>query len=120
MKATLILAIAGAAAFALARSAATRHLVWCIGLCASLALPLLDCVLPGWSSASLPTAGEEARPERNSKADVPAARLAESLPALSSPGEFRSDWDKRLGIPLSPAPHPDIHRRTRPWPRQVG
>ena len=40
IKATLVLAAAGVAALALRRSsAAARHLAWCLGLGAALALP---------------------------------------------------------------------------------
>jgi hypothetical protein len=50
IKATLVLAAAGAVAFAPRRSsAAARHLTWCLGLGAALALPVLAISLPAWS-----------------------------------------------------------------------
>ena len=71
-KATLILAAAGAAAMALRRSsAASRHLAWCLGLGAALALPALSLALPGWSWRVLPAAAETVH-RRSSAADSPA------------------------------------------------
>jgi TonB family protein len=64
-KITLLLACAGAAAFALRRqSAALRHQVWTIAIVGALGLPLLSVALPAWhlldaprtTSASLPAA----------------------------------------------------------------
>jgi HEAT repeat protein/beta-lactamase regulating signal transducer with metallopeptidase domain len=49
VKATLILAMAAAASFALRRkSAAMRHLVWILALCSALALPVISLALPKW------------------------------------------------------------------------
>ncbi len=98
VRATLVLAVAGVAALALHRaSAAARHLAWCLGLGAALALPVLGLVLPGWSWCILPTAGEGARPARISGADAPAPRLTPSLPPSSPLDEFALDGDDLLG-----------------------
>ncbi len=71
-KATLVLAAAGAGALALRRSsAASRHLAWCLGLGAALALPVLSLALPGWSWRVLPAATETVRPIQSSS-DSPA------------------------------------------------
>ena len=79
IKATLILAAAGAVAIALRRSsAASRHMAWCLGLGAALALPILTLALPGWSWRVLPAAAETVRPSRPTAADSPALRLAGS------------------------------------------
>ena len=85
VKATLVLAVAGVVALALHRaSAAARHLVWCLGLSAALAVPVFYVVLPGWNWRILPMAGEGAHPARISRADTAAARLAPSLPTIES------------------------------------
>jgi TonB family protein len=53
-KATVLLAVAGAAAFVLnRRSAALRHQIWTIAIIGSLALPLLAISLPEWHPDSL-------------------------------------------------------------------
>ena len=49
IKGVAVLMIAGAAAIALRRSsAATRHLIWFLGVVSLLILPLLSASLPGW------------------------------------------------------------------------
>lgn len=66
-KATLVLAAAGVATLALRRaSAAARHLAWCLGLGAALALPVSSLALPGWSWRVLPAATKNVRPIRPS------------------------------------------------------
>lgn len=58
-KATLLLASAGVVALVLWRaSAATRHLVWTLGLSGLLVLPLLSLVVPGWAVPLLPVVAE--------------------------------------------------------------
>ncbi|HJU86356.1 MAG TPA: M56 family metallopeptidase, partial [Gemmatimonadota bacterium] len=55
IKGTLVLLATGGAAFALRRApAATRHVVWTVGMAGALALPLLSKLLPGWTVAVLP------------------------------------------------------------------
>lgn len=57
VKATLLLALTAATAYALrGRSAAVRHQVWAIGMVSSLALPLLTILLPSWHSKTLGSA----------------------------------------------------------------
>ena len=53
IKATVVLALAGAAQMVLRRhaSAATRHAVWTLAVAALLALPLLSVSLPAWAVA---------------------------------------------------------------------
>ncbi len=54
LKVTLILALAGVVAFGLRRAAASlRHLVWSLALGASLVLPALALILPGWNVPGL-------------------------------------------------------------------
>ena len=49
-KSTLVFTVAALAAVMLRRApAATRHLVWCLGLCGALALPVMAVLLPGWA-----------------------------------------------------------------------
>ncbi|HET7691660.1 MAG TPA: M56 family metallopeptidase [Gemmatimonadota bacterium] len=56
IKGTLVLLATCAAAFALRRaSAATRHVVWTVGMAAALALPMLSQLLPTWTVDILPT-----------------------------------------------------------------
>ncbi|HEX8879681.1 MAG TPA: hypothetical protein VF749_06610, partial [Candidatus Acidoferrum sp.] len=53
-KATLLLALAGGAAYLLRHhSAARRHYVWALGMASSMALPLLMLLLPSWHSGTL-------------------------------------------------------------------
>src|SRR4051812_25863577 len=49
VKVTAILVLAAALALILRRdSAATRHLVWLLAIIATLAVPVLSALLPGW------------------------------------------------------------------------
>src|SRR5262245_27174872 len=51
LKASLILAVATLATFALRRhSAAIRHLVWSVALFSCAALPLISLIMPRWGS----------------------------------------------------------------------
>ena len=55
LKATLVLGLAGLAAAALGRaSAATRHLVWTLGVAAALLVPALRAAAPRWELPLLP------------------------------------------------------------------
>ncbi len=89
IKATLVLAATGAAALALRRSsAAARHLAWCLGLDAALALPVLSLGLPGWSWRVLPAGGDAGRPAPTSAARAAALRSERSIPSSESLGEI--------------------------------
>src|SRR5215210_5027134 len=64
-KATLVLlATAVAAGIVAARggSASARHLVWTLGVCGVLALPLLAAALPAWRTPLLTVAPPPAQP----------------------------------------------------------
>jgi HEAT repeat protein/beta-lactamase regulating signal transducer with metallopeptidase domain len=55
LKATLVLGLAGLAALSLRRaSAASRHLVWTLGVAAALVLPSLRALAPRWELPLLP------------------------------------------------------------------
>jgi beta-lactamase regulating signal transducer with metallopeptidase domain/protocatechuate 3,4-dioxygenase beta subunit len=98
IKATLILAAAGVAALALRRSsAAARHLAWCLGLGAALALPVLSLALPGWSWRVLPAAGDESHPARTSAAHSPALRPERTIAASLPVHEATFDEEDLLG-----------------------
>jgi beta-lactamase regulating signal transducer with metallopeptidase domain len=85
LKATLVLAAAGASALALRRSsAAARHLAWCLGLGAALLVPLLSLALPAWSWRVLPDA-----PEAGTEVASPATA---ALPRASGPREPAADF----------------------------
>ena len=89
IKATLVLAAAGAVAMALRRSsAAARHLAWCLGLGAALALPALSLILPGWSWRVLPADAEPGRPNRSTAAESAAPHAARSGTAPQSLDEI--------------------------------
>jgi len=54
VKATVLLTLTAATAYALRRrSAAVRHHVWALGIASAMALPLLTVLLPSWHSATL-------------------------------------------------------------------
>ena len=84
-KATLVLALAAAAAAVLWRSsAAVRHLVWCVGVVGVLALPLFSILLPAWNLPLLPasTAAAPARSDAPALPQaMPGADAVEALPA---------------------------------------
>ena len=55
IKGTLVLLATGVAAFTLrGASAATRHVIWTVGMAGALALPLLSKLLPAWTVNLLP------------------------------------------------------------------
>jgi beta-lactamase regulating signal transducer with metallopeptidase domain len=93
-KATLVLLTAAAASGVVALrggSAAARHLVWTLGVCGVLALPLFSAILPGWRTPLLtvPTA----------RAATPATFTAEPIlarPAAQMSNPARSAADPAL------------------------
>ncbi len=79
-RATLVLTAAGLAALALRRSSSSaRHLAWCLGLGAALALPILCLILPGWSWPVLPAAGDAGDPARTPTVHSPAPPSARTV-----------------------------------------
>ncbi len=93
LKGLLVLAVAGLIAWALRKqAAASRHLVWTLGIVTVLALPFLTSLLPQWSVPVLPAASEEApaavvatveASERAERTTEPVAPVAPA-PAASS------------------------------------
>jgi beta-lactamase regulating signal transducer with metallopeptidase domain len=97
-KATLVLVAAGAIALAMGRrSAAARHLVWCMGLCAALALPVLCLLLPGWSWQVLPLRAASTRASQPAGGLAAAGSKGQGSDWPSS-GEVVSDMDERLSM----------------------
>lgn len=111
IKGTLVLLATCGAAFALrGASAATRHVIWTVGMTSALALPLLSKLLPAWTVELLP-----AQPSAAPVAAVPVAAggvgvggllaivwLAGATVVLSSiaVGRFRIWWIARRSLPL--------------------
>jgi len=84
-KATLVLLAAAAAAGIVALrggSAAARHLVWTLGVCGVLALPLFSATLPGWRTPLLTVPAARAAAPATFTADPILAR-----PASATRGE---------------------------------
>lgn len=104
LKATLVLAMAGVVAGSLRRgAAATRHLVWTLGVVAALLLPTLRSLTPRWEMPLLPSSLRAAALAPSAPAalatapDVPVARAAvpaaaqtESLPSPRPPAPASS------------------------------
>ncbi|HVQ30152.1 MAG TPA: M56 family metallopeptidase [Vicinamibacteria bacterium] len=95
LKATLVLALAGLAAGSLRRgAAATRHLVWTLGVVAALLLPTLRGFTPRWEMPLLPSSLRDRAPEAplaatpvkaGSMAPTPARAGVKAEPDPSSP-----------------------------------
>ncbi len=91
VKATLMFAAAGAAAFGLRRgSAAARHLIWTLALAGVLLLPILSIALPRWSMPLLTIEGAASASSFQlpaSSSHVPVAsfhlRVSSSEPAVA-------------------------------------
>jgi HEAT repeat protein/beta-lactamase regulating signal transducer with metallopeptidase domain len=112
VKATLVLTMAAAAAFALRRaSAALRHLVWTVGLCSALALPLLTLSLPKWqmpifSVAATPAAQpntmrQSASEEPRTSPDLRPVPSRTSTATREMPVESEMTPGASLGVPAA-------------------
>lgn len=98
LKGTLFLSIAAVLALALRRaSAASRHLIWTLALCATLALPVLSLTLPSWKVASFSSSESAAtskpmRTEGNFEANAVKVHTSPapgtSQPARSAPATW--------------------------------
>jgi beta-lactamase regulating signal transducer with metallopeptidase domain len=101
IKATLVLAAAGAVAFALRRSsAAARHLTWCLGLGAALVLPALAISLPAWSWRILPSPTETV-PTIQARSDILAPQPERAGTARQSLEGVAFDEEQALLTPGS-------------------
>jgi beta-lactamase regulating signal transducer with metallopeptidase domain len=88
-KATLVLLLTALASALLWRSsAATRHMVWCMGVAGVLALPVISALVPAWRVPVLPAPVSLAAP--TAAAPAPAAVVenqpaSPALPSVQSP-----------------------------------
>jgi hypothetical protein len=93
LKATLVLGLAGIAALSLRRgSAASRHLVWTLGVAAALLLPSLRAMAPRWELPLLPGglfSSRGASPAEGARPLAPAT-APNATDAASRPGPLRS------------------------------
>ncbi len=106
IKATLVLTAAAVASLALRRSsAAARHLAWCFGLAAALAMPVMTLALPGWSWRILPAGADDGHPAPTSTDHAPAPLPAEAIHSLRylDESEFEMN-DDAVPEPTVPAP----------------
>jgi HEAT repeat protein/beta-lactamase regulating signal transducer with metallopeptidase domain len=116
LKATVLLSLAGLLAAMLKRSsAATRHLVWTLGLVSALVAPALSMALPRWQlpivtvapgtdaaadPAALPASASDERLEPSAPARRTSASTAERPAPPSQPGDAsRWDWLATLSWP---------------------
>ena len=90
LKATVVLGMAGVVALALHRaSAATRHLVWEVGVAGLVTLPLLAALLPSWevavetAASGVYVSGEVMKPGK-----VPLDRPMTAFEAIMEAGGF--------------------------------
>lgn len=82
VKVTIIMLLVGGAAVALHRSAAaTRHLVWSLGIAVALAIPPVSLVVPGWAVPGLSDLLRSTR-EAGAAADLAAASIGSGAPAV--------------------------------------
>jgi HEAT repeat protein/beta-lactamase regulating signal transducer with metallopeptidase domain len=95
LKATLVLAIAAAAAAALRRgSASTRHLVWALGMFGALSAPLLSFAVPRWELPLVQVAADAAQPAGPVTAAADWGQTPDAARLGSDPGRpiTHSDW----------------------------
>jgi beta-lactamase regulating signal transducer with metallopeptidase domain len=110
IKTTMVLACAGLLSLALSRaSASARHLVWAIGLCAALILPIISAMIPSIELPVLPQQEERSIPklipsashEGNTHAATslppPNSRTTPNIPneALAAPAQPGNRWMTR-------------------------
>ena len=89
VKATVLLALAGAVALLLRRApAATRHLAWTLSIAGLVALPLVAAALPAWRVPVLPTAPRWTAPGVLPPAYAAAPAAAESPAPAETPASM--------------------------------
>ena len=82
LKATLVLALAGLVAGSLRRgAAATRHLVWTLGVVAALLLPTLRSLTPRWEMPLLPSSLRASAVAPEAPAAITPAPVVPAAPA---------------------------------------
>jgi hypothetical protein len=120
IKATLVLAAAGLTALSLRRSsAAARHLAWCLGLGAALAMLPMTLALPGWSWRVLPAVAEAGPPIQPTPADSPTPRTVSTSTATHSldgiPSEEESPSILNTGLAGRPSSRPTTASTVPSW-----
>ncbi len=116
-KSTLVLAVAAVVALMMRRApAATRHLVWCLGLCGALGLPVMAVALPSWAWRVLPANPDGA-------VSSPAPHAAASAPQAVGLEAQRARPDhRRATAPVEPPKAlrlPELDA-TAPAPSRIG
>ena len=102
-KATLLLLATAGIAWALrSSSAAVRHLLWSVGLCAALVLPVALLALPSWRVALLPA--ERAAPAQNDGPKAGAVQFDEIASTSRPPSVSPSTLPSPSPSSLSNAP----------------
>jgi beta-lactamase regulating signal transducer with metallopeptidase domain len=87
VKGTLLLLSSGAVAAVLrGYSAATRHLVWCVGMVCMLALPLMSSLVPAWELPLLPAVSPIPSPAASVMQNSAADPLLSNAPGEGSSG----------------------------------
>ena len=115
-KSTLVLLLtAGAAALLWRASAAVRHLVWCVGIVAVLALPVFAALLPAWELPLLPASAANSAAMQapaldpfdggkkvdEAEAAAPSRAVESSAPAVLSAAGPASAWLPRAAMGLA-------------------
>jgi beta-lactamase regulating signal transducer with metallopeptidase domain len=107
IKATLVLAAAAVASLALRRSsAAARHLAWCVGLAAALAMPVMALALPGWDWRILPAGADDGHPTPTSTDHSLAPLPAEAIHSMHYLDE--SEFEMTDDAEAEPATRPTV------------
>ena len=123
LKSTALLALTAAVSLLLRRaSAATRHLIWTLGLLGALALPALSLAIPRWQIPVVTVAGSESLGAGRSALDDRTAGTSSRVPVAGAPAlrVSRPTADTVGDAKTHPAsgtetPAPSAAPRRAPW-----
>src|SRR5258708_20967156 len=106
VKGSLILLVAGLLVYSFRSSAASRHLIWSVGLGRFLVLPLLELALPRWQVAILPASLVRSSDDRShngstdDRTSIQTTNVSRTLPPLPRQAERLTNAPSAVSGPI--------------------